>query len=353
MNNVGGNRVARIAFSPTQLPIDEKKKAKKEKRKRKKERQKAKRKERKERKEKNLTSLVDSLSNLNFSDSDSSSFNLAKLAERINSGHIRKVVWLSGAGISTSAGIPDFRTPGSGLYDSLQKYNLPKPSAVFNLNFFRSNPIPFFRLCKDLLPGRYKPTKTHCFIRLLYEKNILHRCWTQNIDGLERAVGVPEEKLVEAHGTFASCHCTNCGASYPLEKMKIAIDRIYNEILWKKDTKPPLCETCSVGVPKPDITFFGERLPRRFTSLQSDFDKADLIIVAGTSLQVLPFCTLPDLARKQTPRLLINRELVGPWLGKRRRGKDIAEIGNCDDVCEKMVNLLGWKNEFQALSFTS
>ena len=91
--------------------------------------------------------------------------------------------------MSVAAGIPDFRTPGTGLYDNLAKYNLPEPTAVFDMAFFRENPKPFFDLSKELFPGRFVPTKTHYFLRLLCDKGLVHRVYTQNIDTLERIAG--------------------------------------------------------------------------------------------------------------------------------------------------------------------
>lgn len=79
----------------------------------------------------------------------------------------------------TAAGIPDFRSPGSGLYDNLQKYNLPYPQAIFEINFFRENPKPFFVLAKELYPGVFKPTFGHYFIRMLQDKGLLLRHYTQ------------------------------------------------------------------------------------------------------------------------------------------------------------------------------
>ena len=105
---------------------------------------------------------------------------IEKAAELLRSGQCRRVVVLTGAGISVSAGIPDFRTPGTGLYDNLQEYGLPFAEAIFDLNFFRSNPAPFYRLCQELWPGRYAPTPTHRFIKLLNQKELLVRCDTLN-----------------------------------------------------------------------------------------------------------------------------------------------------------------------------
>ncbi|KAG6823915.1 NAD-dependent protein deacetylase sirtuin-2, partial [Arthromyces matolae] len=91
--------------------------------------------------------------------------------------------------VSTSAGIPDFRSPNTGLYSNLARLNLPHPEAVFEINFFRRNPVPFYTLAAELYPGSFRPTPTHSFIKLLESHNLLHMCFTQNIDTLERRAG--------------------------------------------------------------------------------------------------------------------------------------------------------------------
>ena len=132
-----------------------------------------------------------------------SSFDLVGVAEYIRREKCENVIVLAGAGISVSAGIPDFRSPGSGLYSKLQQYGLPHPEAIFEMGFFRNNPEPFYTLAQELFPGdRYQPTTAHYFIKLLHEKGILLRCFTQNIDSLETQAGLPREKLVAAHGNF-------------------------------------------------------------------------------------------------------------------------------------------------------
>ena len=81
--------------------------------------------------------------------------------------------------------------------------NLPHPEAVFELSFFRENPLPFYTLAQELYPGKYRPTITHSFINLLHQKGLLLKLFTQNIDCLEREAGVPGDKIIEAHGSFA------------------------------------------------------------------------------------------------------------------------------------------------------
>lgn len=114
----------------------------------------------------------------------------------------KRIVVMTGAGISTSAGIPDFRSPDTGLYANLARLNLPYPEAVFDISFFRENPKPFYVLAKELYPGKFYPTVAHAFIALLEEKLMLEMLFTQNIDCLERRAGVPDNKIVEAHGEF-------------------------------------------------------------------------------------------------------------------------------------------------------
>jgi len=281
------------------------------------------------------------------------SFDLAGIARHINSGRASKVVVLCGAGISVSAGIPDFRSPGTGLYENLQKYDLPRPEAVFDIDFFRENPRPFYDLAKELFPGRFRPTPTHFFIRMLHEKGLLLRCYTQNVDSLETQAGLPAEMLVAAHGNFDSSSCIKCGAAYSQDFTREAV----------MSGTPAKCRLCRSLV-KPNIVFFGESLPERFFTLcSSDLAEADLLIVMGSSLQVQPFASLVDMVGRRTPRLLINRERVGEGFSMsffsppQANGFNFGEgnyrdalcLGNCDDGVRELSQLLGWEHDLDAL----
>eukprot|EP00061_Rhincodon_typus_P013052 g39180.t1 len=89
-------------------------------------------------------------------------------------------------GVLTGDNLCLLESPGSGLYDNLQEYDIPYPEAIFEINYFSHNPKPFFALAKQLYPGNCKPNYTHYFVRLLHHKKLLLRMYTQNIDGLER-----------------------------------------------------------------------------------------------------------------------------------------------------------------------
>jgi NAD-dependent SIR2 family protein deacetylase len=252
-----------------------------------------------------------------------------------------RILVLSGAGVSVAAGLPDFRSPGTGLYDNLQKYNLPYPEAVFELDFYRRNPKPFLLLAKELWPSSgsgYLPTLTHSFLALLAKKNRLLRNYTQNIDGLEFLASIPDHLLVECHGHFRSASCIRCGTAADAREVE-------NVILTSNDI--PRCQQkrCN-GLVKPDIVFFGENLPDRFHSLwRGDTKSADLCLILGTSLQVAPVSMLPDMVNCR--RILFNRELVGDFGD--REGDDLFHGGDCDETIGLLAQALGWEGELKGL----
>ncbi|ERF74932.1 NAD-dependent protein deacetylase hst2-1 [Endocarpon pusillum Z07020] len=262
---------------------------------------------------------------------------LESVAKYITERKVRRIVVMTGAGISTAAGIPDFRSPDTGLYANLARLNLPYAEAVFDISYFRNNPLPFYTLAHELYPGRYRPTVTHCFMKLLYDKGLLLKLFTQNIDCLEREAGVPGEMIVEAHGSFASQRCIECKTEFPDTMMKKAV----------QEREVPRClrKTCN-GLVKPDIVFFGEALPEAFHRNRTLPAAADLAIIMGTSLSVQPFASLPSYVREETPRILINLERVG---GLGSRADDVLLLGECDAGVRKLADALGWLDELEDL----
>eukprot|EP01134_Creolimax_fragrantissima_P004824 CFRG4824T1 len=284
------------------------------------------------------------------------SLDLAGIASYIQSGGCKNIIMVTGAGISTAAGIPDFRSPGTGLYHNLQKYKLPYPQAIFEIDFFKRNPVPFVVLAKELYPGSFLPTISHYFTKMLSEKGLLKRHYTQNIDTLERVAGVDSELLVEAHGSFNTAKCIECHKPYPSDYVK---DLIFAGHI-------PTCEVCPKNNQwiKPDIVFFGEGLPDRFGQcVAEDFPVCDLLIVAGTSLKVQPFASVIDMVQDDCPRLMFNKESCGqahPMMrmmgvrsgfefGAAENMRDVQHLGACDDGFMLLAEMLGWKAELEEM----
>lgn len=161
--------------------------------------------------------------------------------------------------------------------------------------------------------------------------------FTQNIDCLERAAGVPADKIIEAHGSFATQRCIDCQKEYPDKEMKEHVQR----------GDVPRCSNnrCN-GLVKPDIVFFGEALPRRFGENTFQASMADLALVIGTSLQVYPFAGLPQSVMESKPRVLFNMERVGQMGG---RADDVLVLGPADDGIRRLADELGWREELEKM----
>ncbi|KAI9906111.1 hypothetical protein PsorP6_014252 [Peronosclerospora sorghi] len=246
----------------------------------------------------------------------------------------RKIVVLAGAGISVSCGIPDFRSE-NGIYSRLGEYNLPNPQCMFDIDFFRSNPRPFFAFAKELFPKSrgysFVPSQSHYFVKLLEQQGKLLRIYSQNIDMLEHAAGISPDRAVLCHGSFATATCLACKRVYPNAAIR---DQVLSQ-------RVPMCTACrrAEGIIKPDIVFFGESLPRRFhDSIKRDESDADLVLVMGSSLKVNPVRSIVGRFKKNTPMILINREPVG-----RPHAFDVELLGYSDEIVLELCRLLDWE----------
>jgi NAD+-dependent protein deacetylase SIR2 len=143
--------------------------------------------------------------------------------------------------------------------------------------------------------------------------------------------------IVEAHGSFATQRCIECGTDFP--------DQLMKKMIMTKEVPRCFRKTCN-GLVKPDIVFFGEALPEAFHKNRSLPAQADLAIVMGTSLTVQPFASLPSFVREETPRILINLERVGGLGG---RADDVLLLGDCDTGVRKLADALGWREELESL----
>jgi NAD-dependent deacetylase len=209
-------------------------------------------------------------------------------------GSSTDVVALTGAGVSTEAGIPDFRSPESGLWNNVELM------ASFSAWGFRLAPGRFYKNALKLLPPLLdaQPTVTHHLLAELERVGKLTCLITQNIDGLHQQAG--SNNVIELHGTYRTGRCLKCHTSYPLEKL---LEKV------RQQETPPLCELCR-GTIKPDLVLFGDVMPMAAWSQASQAaQRCDLMIVLGSSLVVYPAADLPQQALAAGAKLLIvNRE---------------------------------------------
>ncbi|KAK7687781.1 hypothetical protein QCA50_009000 [Cerrena zonata] len=277
----------------------------------------------------------------------------------------KRIMILTGAGISVSCGIPDFRSR-DGLYATLQRngeYNLDDPQQMFDIQYFKENPAVFYSFASQIYPANFIPSPCHRFIKLIEDKGKLLRNYTQNIDTLETRAGV--KRVIQCHGSFATASCINCHQRFPGNAIE---DDILNQ-------RVPVCKTCppvlppakpkpkkknkkknlSVweqdddddepdvpnyppGIIKPDITFFGEKLSNEFDkSLAEDRPLVDLLLVIGTSLKVSPVSDTLTHLRHSVPQILINKTPI------RHINPDIVLLGNADDIIQHLVHQLNWE----------
>lgn len=212
-------------------------------------------------------------------EADPASERIARLAELIREAG--SVVALTGAGISVPSGIPDFRSPGTGIWENVD------PMEVAHIDAFRSDPARFWsfygRRFASLRDKR--PNGAHAALVELERRGLLDAVVTQNIDQLHRKAGT--EDLIEVHGTIATSSCLDCGARFELD-----------EVRERLDADPDGVPRCECGEPlKPDVVLFGEMLPedalQRAQRLTLD---ADLLLCVGSSLEVYPVAQLPSIA---------------------------------------------------------
>jgi len=152
---------------------------------------------------------------------------ISKVVELIKKS--KKIVVLSGAGVSVSAGVPDFRG-ANGIYKLVEEYNLvlPSPESLFDIDFFDENPRPFFQFAKNLFPGRIAPSTMHKFLCGLEQSGKLLRNYSQNIDGLEAIAGM--ERCIPCHGSLTTATCQSNTCSFVCEARAIRKQVLAGEI---------------------------------------------------------------------------------------------------------------------------
>jgi len=273
-------------------------------------------------------------------DQDENKLSYKEVVDGLIGGKYKNIMVMTGAGISVSAGIPDFRSPKTGVYANLKEYDLPRPEAIFDIEYFVDKPEAFYKFMVNFDLTKHSATPTHYFIKMLHEKKLLFKNMTQNIDNLEEKTGIDMDMVIQAHGANRGAHCSKCKKKKDAEEMAAAIQK--QEVLRCKECQGPV---------KPDITFFGEGLPAEFMEfMDPDMLKpVDLLIVMGTALAVGPFNQLPLLLKATVPKLLFNLDntkdtgTVDFCTG----ANNLFVPGKCDETIAQLCKDVKWWDDFQ------
>lgn len=205
--------------------------------------------------------------------------------------HSSQALVFTGAGMSTDSGIPDFRSPHSGLWENVD------PFEVASIYGFRKDPGKFYRWVKDLAVKAYKaePHPGHYALVELQKQGYINAIITQNIDGLHTKAG--SNNVYELHGEMRSSTCVQC--------FKTTFNTQETLEKYIEDGEIPRCKSCN-GILKPNVILFGEQLPFEVFQQAEELSKhCDLMIIIGSSLEVAPASNLPLYAKRNNAKLII------------------------------------------------
>jgi NAD-dependent deacetylase len=241
-----------------------------------------------------------------------------QLAELIRGS--RPSVALTGAGVSTESGIPDFRSP-TGIWAAVD------PREFASLSAFRRDPEKvwsFYRLRIEMLTAA-RPNRAHYALAELERRGLLDAIVTQNIDLLHERAG--SEHVVEVHGSIRTASCRRCGERYPLERILAML---------AASRAAPSCPDCGT-ILKPDVVFFEELLPEQAIDLAYGLARgARLLLVVGSSLEVYPVAELPSITKAAGGKVAIVNQGPTSFDG----GADLVIGGSAGEILERVVQLL-------------
>jgi len=208
----------------------------------------------------------------------------------------RNTVVLTGAGISTESGIPDFRSPDSGIWTRFDPFSMTSEILYGNPEKFYKNGLKFLEFLYAMKDS--EPNKAHTALAGMEKLGFISTLVTQNIDSLHIKAG--SRNVIEIHGNLREAYCIKC-------KARTSFDELVRKV--SSGEVPPRCDICRregrMGVLRPDLVLFGDMLPDSFDLAVREARKSDLLIVVGSSLEVSPANQLPMESKKF---IIINRE---------------------------------------------
>lgn len=230
---------------------------------------------------------------------------------------------LTGAGVSTLSGIPDFRTDTSGVWDRFDQ------TKIFDIDVFNSEPELFYEFAREYIytMKNVKPNVCHFLLADMERRGELTGVATQNIDGLHQAAG--SVNVFELHGSPSASRCIDCNRAYSLEETERRLSgRLY-----------PMCD-CGSPI-KPDVVFYGEQLPHEALSgAMREAMRCDLLLVMGTSLVVYPAAMIPEMAVRNGAKVVLFNKTPTPL-------DPIAELIIRDDLKDACQPLLDYFRQTQ------
>jgi NAD-dependent deacetylase len=230
-------------------------------------------------------------------------------------------VALTGAGISVPSGIPDFRSPGTGLWENVD------PLEVATIDAFHRDTKGFWEFYRPRFAalGDKRPNPAHEALAELERRELLEAVITQNVDRLHRGAG--SERVIEVHGSIATSSCTTCGSTWELER----VDELFG------DDGIATCTAC-MGKVKPDVVLFGELLPEvAMAEARALCERAEVLLCIGSSLEVYPVAGLPEATLAAGGRLAIITQGSTPYDAEaavRMRGDVVDELGALLDALD-------------------
>ncbi|HEX7244935.1 MAG TPA: NAD-dependent deacylase [Solirubrobacterales bacterium] len=244
---------------------------------------------------------------------------VVRLAELIRGS--RSTVVLTGAGVSVPSGIPDFRTPETGLWANVD------PMEVAHIDVFERDPARFWSYYRPRFHalGDKRPNRAHEALAELERQGLIEAVITQNIDRLHRVAG--SERVVEVHGSIETSTCWGCGASYGIGE----VDGLFD------GEGVAICRDCN-GPVKPDVVLFGEMLPEpAMREAQRLAEGAELILCVGSSLAVYPVAGLPAVTLDRGGKLALVTKGPTPY----DADAAIKLEGEVDEELGALVEALG------------
>ena len=285
--------------------------------------------------------IYDIFNSLDFNKAQITNIKYHNFIELLKNNKFSKITFLVGAGISTSSGIPDFRSANGVFQEIIKKYNLKKPEEFFSKKNFLEKPELLYEYLKKFKSKEYSPNITHYFMKYLIDNKKCELIFTQNFDGLEIKANINKNNIIFAHGSLNEGHCISCNEEIDINLINKGID----------EGKVLKCSKCG-GPCKPKIVLYNEDLPEIFYEKSNYIKECDLGIIIGTKLVVDPFSKLTNkFNRKNSWVVIINKSYVGDFDCYNIYKKELFLQGLCDDIIKNILIDCGWYDDFKSKYF--